>query len=105
MANFNDLINKSDIPVLVDFHADWCQPCHILAPIIKEVANDFADDLKVLKVNIDKNKKAAIKFQIKSIPTLILFYKGKILWRSSGVMKKNQLISQLTPHIKNKAKA
>lgn len=103
MAKFHDLINKSEVPVLVDFYADWCQPCHMLAPIIRQVATEFGDDMKVLKVDVDKNKKASAKYNIRSIPTMILFHKGKILWRTSGVLQKNQLISQLGQFVKKTA--
>ncbi len=102
MSKFNELINSSATPVLVDFYADWCQPCHILAPIIKEVANDFGESLKVIKVDVDRNPKAAAKYKIRGIPTLILFYKGKILWQHSGVMQKAQLIQQIKQTINSK---
>ncbi|MEH0155793.1 thioredoxin [Limibacter armeniacum] len=97
MSKFNKLISTSKVPVLVDFYADWCQPCHALAPIIREVAREYGEELKVIKVNIDKNRQAAAKYQVRSIPTLLLFNKGKIAWRGSGVMpapKLKEILSQ-----------
>ncbi|MDA0195753.1 MAG: thioredoxin [Bacteroidetes bacterium] len=91
-GNFKQLIN-SDKPVLVDFWAEWCGPCHTLSPIIKEVAAEMADHIKVIKINVDKNQAVANKYQIRSIPTMILFKKGKPVWRQSGVIGKQQIVS------------
>ncbi|GAA4829160.1 thioredoxin [Algivirga pacifica] len=99
MAKFTQLINKSDAPVLVDFYADWCQPCHALAPIIRDVSKEYGEKLKVVKVNIDKNQQAALKYQVRSIPTLILFHKGKLLWRAAGVQGKQQLMQVIDRHV------
>jgi len=92
-TSFSDLI-KSDQPVLVDFYADWCQPCHALSPIIERVSGKI-NHLTVIKVNLDKNQAASAKYQIRSIPTLILFHQGKILWRHSGVIAENKLFGTL----------
>lgn len=92
MATFSDIIN-SDEPVLVDFYADWCGPCKALAPVISELSAEVGDQAKVIKVDVDKNQKASAVYQIRSIPTLILFKKGKILWRHSGSASKAQLKS------------
>ena len=91
--SFSSLIKSSDVPVLVDFYATWCQPCHMLSPIVQEVARDMGGRIKVIKVDVDKNQSAAQKYQIRGVPTLILFDKGKILWRQSGVLQKGQLMS------------
>ena len=91
MSKFSELIKNSEVPVLVDFYADWCQPCKIMAPVLKSVANKYQGRLKVLKVDVDKNQKAAAKYQIRGIPTMILFHKGKILWRQSGAMPEKSL--------------
>jgi thioredoxin 1 len=88
---FIDLIRESDKPVLVDFYADWCGPCKIMAPILSEVAGLFADKVKVIKINVDKNHTVSAAYQIKGIPTLILFKKGNIIWRQSGVIAEGQL--------------
>jgi len=89
--SFSDLINSSEIPVLVDFYADWCAPCKTLSPIVQQVSSDLHGRIKVIKVNVDKNQSAAMKYGIRGIPTLILFKQGKILWRQSGAMPKNVL--------------
>ncbi|MBA3705288.1 MAG: thioredoxin [Bacteroidetes bacterium] len=90
MSKFDDLIN-SDQPVLVDFSAEWCGPCKMMAPILKEVASNLSGKARIIKVNIDKNPSAAEKFSVQSIPTLIIFKNGKIKWRQSGVLNANQL--------------
>ena len=103
MKSFNDLINSAEVPVLVDFYADWCGPCHMMAPVIEDVADRLEGKAKVLKIDVDKNQAASVKYGIRSIPALMLFYKGEILWRHSGVMSAGQLISYLEPHLKAKA--
>lgn len=92
MSKFNELI-KGDIPVLVDFYADWCGPCKMMAPILKEVKNSLGHSLKVIKVDVDKNQQAASHFAVQGVPTLILFQRGKQVWRQSGVVPKEQLIA------------
>lgn len=89
--SFSDLIKGSQIPVLVDFYADWCGPCKTLSPIVQQVSSALHGRVKVIKVNVDKNQSAAMKYQIRGVPTLILFREGKMLWRQSGVMQKNAL--------------
>jgi thioredoxin 1 len=91
MAKFKDLIN-SEKPVLVDFYADWCGPCKTMAPIIEQVAGKLGDKAKVIKVNVDKNPEAANAYRIQGIPTLILFKKGQVKWRQSGVVPQNQIL-------------
>lgn len=89
--SFSDLIKGSQIPVLVDFYADWCGPCKTLSPIVQQVSSALHGRVKIIKVNVDKNQSAAMKYQIRGVPTLILFKEGKVLWRQSGVMQKNVL--------------
>lgn len=96
-SNFNEII-KSDTPVLVDFHADWCGPCKILAPILKEVKQELGDDVKIVKIDVDKNEKLAGKFQVRGVPTLILFKNGNQLWRQSGVVQKNDIVNLIRSH-------
>ena len=96
-SSFKDIIN-SDTPVLVDFHADWCGPCKTLAPILKSVKDELGDTVKIVKIDVDKNQPLASQFQVRGVPTMILFKNGKQLWRQSGVMQKNDLISIIKQH-------
>jgi len=98
MSKFNELI-QAEIPLLIDFHAEWCGPCKVLSPIIKEVKSEFGDQLRIIKVDIDKNPLVASKYQVRSVPTIILFQKGKQLWRQSGVLAKHQLIEIINSKI------
>jgi thioredoxin 1 len=98
MSKFNDLIN-GETPVLVDFHATWCGPCKQLSPIIEEIAVDLKGKIKVIKIDIDKNQKAAEVYQIKGVPTMILFQKGKQLWKQSGVMPKQNIIGMINQYV------
>ena len=94
MGAFQDLIN-SEIPVLVDFYADWCGPCKAMNPIIRELANSVGDKAKIIKVNIDKNQAAAQKYRVQSVPTFMIFKNGQTIWRHSGMLDKQSILNQL----------
>lgn len=89
-GNFQKLISGSK-PVLIDFHATWCGPCKSLAPIIKDLAKEVGSKIRIVKIDIDKNKAIAHKYKIKSVPTLAIFKSGRIIWQESGMKTKNQL--------------
>ena len=90
-SKFNDIIN-SEKPVLIDFHADWCGPCKMLAPILKQVKDSLGEKISIIKIDIDKNQDAAQQYQVRGVPTMILFQNGKQLWRQSGVLSKEEII-------------
>ncbi len=96
-SSFKDIIN-SDIPVLIDFYADWCGPCKMLAPILKQVKDERGDAVKVVKIDVDKNPSVASKFQVRGVPTMLLFKNGKQLWRQSGVLQKNDIVGVIKSH-------
>ncbi|MEB3345000.1 thioredoxin [Aquimarina gracilis] len=91
-SSFSNIIN-SKTPVLVDFFADWCGPCKMLAPILKEVKDELGDTIKIVKIDVDKNQPLSAKYQVRGVPTMILFKDGKQLWRQSGVLQKHDIIS------------
>lgn len=93
--NFEEEVLKSDKPVLVDFWAEWCGPCHMQAPIIEEVAKEFEGKAKVGKLEVDENPATAQKYGIMSIPTTVVFKGGKIVWQVAGVQQKEMLIQQI----------
>ncbi|MBR9914695.1 MAG: thioredoxin [Algicola sp.] len=97
-SNFSNIINGEQ-PVLIDFFAEWCGPCKMMSPILKEVKANLGDRVTILKVDVDKNQSLAAKYQVRGVPTFILFHKGAIKWRASGMIQKNDLIDQVINHI------
>lgn len=94
MSSFQELIN-SDTPVLVDFFATWCGPCKMMSPILQDVAAKMGDKARIVKVDVDKNPQAAAAFEVRGVPTLIIFKKGQQIWRQSGVVPADQIVQQL----------
>jgi thioredoxin 1 len=88
--DFNELIN-GQIPVLVDFSAEWCGPCKMMAPVLEQLKGKMADKVKILKVDVDTNRELAGKYNIRSVPTLMLFQEGKTKWQGVGVMTSDYL--------------
>ena len=91
MSKFSEIINQNK-PVLVDFFADWCGPCKMMSPILKGVKDALGDAVSIIKINVDNNQQLAAQYQVKGVPTLLLFKKGKQVWRQSGVLQKKELI-------------
>ena len=91
MASFSQIVNK-EIPVLVDFKADWCGPCKTMIPILKEVKQQLKETISIIKIDVDKNPSIASQYQIRGVPTLMIFKEGKEVWKQSGVLQANQLI-------------
>ncbi len=100
MSAFQELINDEK-PVLVDFHATWCGPCKMMAPELDKLKQMMGDTIRIVKVDVDKNQQAASVYQVSGVPTLILFRKGKLLWRKSGAMTANQLKGIIQSNLAN----
>ncbi len=97
-GSFNKLI-QSDTPVLIDFYADWCAPCKMLTPILKDVKEELGDRLRVVKIDVDNNEAIAGKFQVRGVPTMMLFKGGKVLWRQSGVLPKDAILNAIEGYL------
>jgi thioredoxin 1 len=90
-TNFDTIIN-SEKPVLIDFFATWCGPCKTLAPILKNVKDNLGERISIIKIDVDKNQQLASQYQVRGVPTMILFQNGKQLWRQSGVLSKEEIV-------------
>jgi thioredoxin 1 len=96
-ANFQAEVIESETPVLVDFWAPWCGPCRVVAPVLEEIAQERGDDLRIVKLNVDENQQTAAKYQVLSIPTLILFKDGAEAKKVIGAYPKRRLEAELEP--------
>jgi len=96
-SSFSKIIN-SEKPVLIDFFATWCGPCKALAPILEQVKDELEDTVKIIKIDVDKNQPLATKYQVRGVPTMLLFKDGKQVWRQSGVLQKDDLVQIIKSH-------
>lgn len=98
MNKFSELIN-SNTPVLVDFYADWCGPCKMMPPILRQVKDKLGDKIRIVKIDTERNQAITAQYQIRNIPTMILFKRGEIKWQNSGVVPAHQLITTLENYL------
>lgn len=98
-ANFEEAVLKAELPTVVDFWAVWCGPCKMIAPVLEEIAAEYAGQLQVAKLDVDHNGESAMRYGVMSIPTLILFKNGQPVERIVGFTPKEKLLSKLTPHL------
>ncbi len=98
MGNFSEIV-RSEKPTLVDFYATWCGPCRAMHPVLDTLKDELGDQIRILKIDVDKNQEVAEKFKIRGVPTFVLFKNGEILWRQSGGMDLSTLKGKITGHI------
>jgi thioredoxin 1 len=104
-SSFQSEVIDSDKPVLVDFWAEWCGPCKMIAPVLEGIADEYADSLKITKLDVDNNPKTSMKFGVMSIPTLLLFKNGEVVEKLIGFMPKERLLGKIKPHLSVSATA
>ncbi len=98
MSSFSEII-KSDTPTLVDFYATWCGPCKAMSPVLDQLKSKMGDSVRVLKIDVDKNPAIATKLNVRGVPTFVLYKSGNVVWRQSGGMDINTLISKIKSSI------
>lgn len=101
-SNFKETVLDSDKPVLVDFWAEWCMPCHMVTPAIEEIAKENDGNLKVCKLNVDEGRQTAVNYGIMSIPTIVLFKNGKMVESILGAQPKDSIMEKIKPHLNGK---
>ncbi len=94
---FKDIINETPL-VLVDFYADWCGPCKMMKPILSDLKSKIGNSARILKIDVDKNKRLAGSLNVQSIPTLVLYKKGEVVWRKAGIVQANELSALIKKH-------
>ena len=98
-ANFEQEVLRSDVPVIVDFWAEWCAPCRIIAPIVEQLATEYGEKLKVGKLDVDNNPQVSMKYSIRSIPTLLIFKGGEPVEQIIGAVPKQTIVEKLQPYL------
>jgi len=99
MGKFQDIVEQRDL-VLIDFFATWCGPCQMMSPILEELKQDFQNKLTILKIDVDKNPKMASIYKVRGVPTFVLFQKGKLVWRQSGMFSKRDMTEILNKYLR-----
>lgn len=99
MEKFENLINSTTVPVLVDFYATWCGPCKMMHPILENVKSRVGDKARIVKIDVDEQQALAMQYRIQAVPTLMLFKNGQQVWRQSGVVQSNELASLIEQYV------